>query len=323
LVGLLALVTSGALGYTAGYFLPSRFTPPLVAIVLFVTVEIVYNNHTWYSFLTPPAHGQITVWGIAPDLSGPQALFLLGVTAVALGSLGLIGRRPLAPGTVLLAGVLLTSTGVVLIQRNVPRDSFSQPMALSEFPLSHITPVCSHGSVSVCVHPAFRAQLPRLTGTINRIAAPVAGLPGAPDRFLDDNIAAVVNGPILGYPSSPAQEAQLRKDGIAVFNTPPQGTVILDPADSPSQIAVSLTFSYAVKAPPTAAQEAIALWLLRRAGFEPDLSTPNDVFDQSSYAGADAAAHRFGALPAATQRAWLRAHYSALLNGALGLSDLP
>jgi hypothetical protein len=212
---------------------------------------------------------------------------------------------------------------VVLIQRNVPQDSFSQPMALSEFPLSHVTPVCSHDPVSVCVHPAFRAQLPRLTQTINRIAAPVAGLPGAPDRFIDDNIVAVVNGPVLGYPSSPAQEAQLRRDGIDVFSTPPQRTVILDPADSPSQIAVALTFSYAVKAPPTAAQEAIALWLLRRAGFRPDLSTPNDVFDQSSYAGAEAAARRFGALPAAEQSSWLHTHYSALRNGALSLRDLP
>jgi hypothetical protein len=322
-VGLLALIASGALGYTVGYVLPSRFTPPLVAIILFVTVEMVYNNHRWYSFLVPPAHGQITVWGITPDLSGPQALFLLGVTGLALGSLGLIGRRPLVPGTVLLVGVLLTSAGVVLIQRNVPQDSFSQPMALSEFPLSHVTPVCSHDPVSVCVHPAFRAQLPRLTQTINRIAAPVAGLPGAPDRFIDDNIVAVVNGPVLGYPSSPAQEAQLRRDGIDVFSTPPQRTVILDPADSPSQIAVALTFSYAVKAPPTAAQEAIALWLLRRAGFRPDLSTPNDLFDQSSYAGAEAAARRFGALPAAAQSSWLRTHYSALRNGALSLSDLP
>jgi hypothetical protein len=322
-VGLLALVASGALGYTVGYFLPSRFTPPLVAIVLFVTVEMVYNNHRWYSFLVPPAHGQITVWGITPDLSGPQALFLLGVTALALGSLGLVGWRPLVPGIVLLAGALLTSAGVVLIQRNVPRDSFSQPMALSEFPLSHITPACSHTPVSVCVHPAFSAQLPRLARTINRIAAPVAGLPGAPTLFLDDDIVAVVNGPILGYPSSAAQEAQLRRDGIAVFSAPPPRTVILDPSDSPSQFAIALTFSYSVKAPPTAAQEAIALWLVRRAGFRPDLATPNDLFDQSWYAGADAAARRFGALPAATQRAWLHTHYSALRNGELSVGDLP
>jgi len=322
-VGLLALVASGALGYTLGYVLPSRFTPPLVAIVLFVTVEIVYNNHTWYSFLAPPAHGQITVWGITPDLSGPQSLFLLGVTGVALGSLGLAGLQTWVPGTVLLAGALFTTAGVVLIQRNVPPDSFGQPMALSEFPLSRITPVCSQDPVSVCVHPAFRAQLPRVTRTINRIAAPVAGLPGAPNRFIDDNIAAVVNGPILGYPTSPAQEAQIRSDGIYVFNTPPERTVVLDLADSPSQIAVALTFSYAVKAPPTAAQEAIALWLMRRAGFRPDLSTPNDVFDQASYPGADAAARRFGAIPAAVQRTWLHAHYSALRNGALSLSDVP
>jgi hypothetical protein len=196
-------------------------------------------------------------------------------------------------------------------------------MALSEFPLSRITPVCSHDPVSVCVHPAFKAQLPRLTRTINLIAAPIAGLPGAPNRFLDDNIVAVVNGPILGYPSSTAQEAQLRSDGIYVYGTPPQRTAILGPTDSPSQIAVALTFSYAVKAPPTAAQEAIALWLVRRAGFRPDLATPNDVFDQSSYPSADAAARRFGALPAAAQSAWLRAHYTALRNGAVSLSDVP
>jgi hypothetical protein len=322
-VGLLAVIASGALGYAIGYRFPSRFTPPLVAIVLFVAVELIYNNHTWYSFLVPPAHGQLTIWGITPDLSGPQSLLLLGLTGVALGSLGLAMRRALVPGGVVLAGLLLTTGGVVLVQRNVPHDSFGQPMALSEFPLSPITPVCSHDPVSVCVHPAFRAQLPELTRTINRIAAPLAGLPGVPHRFVDDDMVAGMSGPILGNPSSAAQEAQLHRDGISVFSTPPARTVVFDPADSPAQIAFALVFLDSVKEPPTGAQEAIMIWLLRRAGFSPDLSTVNRLFFGLSYPAAPGAAHRFGALPAAQQKAWLRTHFSALRDGTVTLDALP
>jgi hypothetical protein len=322
-VGLLALVASGALGYTLGYFLPSRFTPPLVAIALFVSIELIYNNHTWYSFLVPPAHGQLTVWGITPDLSGPQSLFLLGLTAVALSSLGLVVHRTLVPGSILLFGLLLTTAGVVLIQRNVPQDSFGQPMALSEFSLTRITPACSHDPVTVCVHPAFRAQLHGLSQTINRIAAPLAGLPGAPGRFIDDTMVAGMSGPTLGNPSSTAQEAQLRRDGLYVFSTPPTRTVVFDPEDTAAQIALGLVFLDSVKGPPTDAQEAIMMWLLRRTGFSPDLSAVNRRFFGLSYPAAPAAARRFGALPASTRKAWLRTHFSALQSGTLSLGDLP
>lgn len=323
LVGVLALVASGALGYALGYIVPSRFTPPLIAIALFVTIEIIYNNHTWYSFLLPPAHGQLTVWGITPDLSGPQSLFLLGLTGVALGALGLAGRWTLLPWGILLTGILLATTGIVLIQRNVPADSFNQPMALSEFPLTHITSACSHDPVSVCVHPAFKRQLPGLSRTINRIAAPLAGLPAAPQRFVDDDMVAGMSGPILGNPTSAAQEGQLRRDGLYVFSTPPGRTVVFDPEDSPAQIAFALAFLDSVKGPPTDAQEAIMMWLLRRAGFSPDLSSVNRLFPGLSYPAAPAAARRFGALPASQQSAWLRTHFSALRSGMLTLSDLP
>jgi hypothetical protein len=324
MVGLLALIASGSLGYAVGYFLPSRFTPPLVSVVLFETIQLIYNNHTWYSFLVPPAHGQLTVWGITPDLSGPQSLFLLGLTGVALGSLGVAVHRALVPLTVLLAGLLLATAGVMLIQRNVPSDSFGQPMALSEFPLSHITPACSHDSISVCVHPAFRARLPVLTRTINRIAAPLAGLPGTPDRFIDDDIVAGMGGPILGSPSSAAQEAQVRRDGLYVFSTPPAYTAVFDPDDSPAQIALALVFLNSVKGPPTDAQEAIMMWLLRRAGFSPDLSPVNRMFFGLAYSTAPrVAARRFATLSTSQQRAWLRTHFSAVQTGKLGLADLP
>ena len=52
---------------------------------------------------------------------------------------------------------------------------------LSRPPIPY-TPVCSTNPLPVCVHPAYRAQLGETATLINRIAAPVVGLPGAPTR---------------------------------------------------------------------------------------------------------------------------------------------
>lgn len=323
-VGLLALIASGALGYTIGYYFPNRFTPPLVAIGLFMAVELDYYLHQWYSFLAPQAHGQITAWGIVPDVSGPQSLFLLGLIGVALGGLGLAGGWTFARWSVGLAGLLLAVAGAVLVQRSVPQDSFGQPMALSEFPLTRITPACTRGPVTVCVHPAFRARLLGITGMINRIAAPLVGIPGAPTRFIDDDIVAGMSGPVLGNPSSPSQVAQLRRDGIFVFRAPPAGTAVFAPEDGPNFIALALVFRSPNKGAPTEAQETLMIWLLRRAGFSSDLYSLNMcAFPGVSYPNAAAAANRFGGLPAAQQRAWLRAHFASLRSGFVRTSASP
>ena len=42
--------------------------------------------------------------------------------------------------------------------------------------------MCHAAPLSVCVHPAYRAQLGETATLINRIAAPVLGAPGAPTR---------------------------------------------------------------------------------------------------------------------------------------------
>jgi hypothetical protein len=132
-----------------------------------------------------------------------------------------------------------------------------------------------------------------------------------------------MSGPVLGNPSSAVQEAQLRRDGLYVFSTPPARMVVFDPDDSPAQIAFALAFSGSVKGPPSDAQEAVMMWLLRRAGFSTDLSTVNSLFFGLSYPAAPAAARRFGALSARAQTAWLRTHFSALRSGTVTLSDLP
>jgi len=326
LVGLLAMVASAAVGYTAGYCLPSRFTPPLVAVGLFVTQGLASSAHAWYSFLAPEAHGELSVWGITPDLSWPQSLFLLGLAGMALGILALAVRRDLFSGGVLLAAILLTGIGAELVHRNVPWDFFRQPMSLSEIPITRITPSCTPSALAVCVHPGYRAQLSRIATTINRIAAPVVGLPGAPTRAIDDDVVVANDNGILMKAGSPSQAAQLRWDGLFVFDTPPAQTIVFDPWHAvhfPANIALDLVSPGLVKGPPSDAQEAIARWLVRRAGFSPDLSLSNPTFDTKYPPGVPTAEHRFAALAPSQQRAWLHAHFSRLRSGQLGLRDPP
>lgn len=324
-VGLLMVLASGAIGFALGSYLPGRFTPPLAAVGLFVATGLPYSAETWYSFLSPLSHGELSVWGVAPDLSAPQSLFLLGVTGAALMSVIFASHREPVPGAMLLGSVGIAAIGVIATAHSVPNDAFSQPMQLSEMPISHITPACSYAPVSVCVHPAFKKQLSGLSAMVNRIAAPLVGLPGVPTRSIDSAIVVGAGGDVLGDPSSPAGEANLRRDGLFVYDQPPPRTIVFDPwriTHWPAEIALDLINARFTKGPPSDAQEAIAKWLSQRAGFSPDLSHVNSMFSVS-YLDTQSAANRFGRLPVAERRAWLRTHFSALQTGQVSLEDLP
>jgi len=348
LVGLLAVPAQGAMGYAIGYRLPSRVTAPLVAVGLFVAQNVLGAQGPlhWYQFLSPGVTYNTGIqFGTDPDLSNLQLLFLLGLTGIAVSSLSVTSFRKLAAQCLLVAAIALTATSVALIKQNGQGGPFSAtgvtPLQFAQ-QLIPFRPVCAHAPIPVCVHPAFKADLSAITRTVNRVASPIAGLPGASTRALDGDIFQVLprdpKPDPTGYRMRTA--ALLRKKGMAVFPAQPKGVVALGLDSVPdlgssfaSQLAGSLVSSTGTPAglcdpsgcggPKGPAQEAIAVWLVQRAGFTVTWSQLSQDGASTPDSRVLAATRRFAALPSWQQRAWLGRHFRSLRDGQVRLTDVP
>ncbi len=343
LVGLLALPAHGAIGFALGRYLPSRFTAPLVAIGLFFAQGFIgaggirsirpraYPRLGWVEFLSPTAQLDASVWyGVRPDLGLSPVLFLLGLTGLALGSLALRDRRNLGSWTVLLAAGLLTAIGMARIADNAPHGGIAALRSMHngrpvvESTLIPYESVCSADPLPVCVHPAYRPTLSDRAAAINRIAAPLVGLPGAPTR---------------------AEQHPLNAFSVAVAD----GTLVFDSGlgggldDVPwfaGAVTFALTHNIALTMPgrPSrlpcpggdprpclTAQDALQIWLMWRAGYPVAVHGRRGapILMDSEWEAASAAAERFAALDPARQREWLSANYAALRRGEIRLEDLP
>jgi hypothetical protein len=325
-VGAAAIVAFSAVGFAVGAGFPSRFTAPLVAIVALFAPQIgviaIQHGHPWgrVSFAegaTVP--GTATFVPFHPGLSATQLLFLLGITGVALGALALPGgaggRRLRSVGAVVMAiGLFAAGTGVALA------DTARETGQGIVIPALHdaadvrpvvTVPVCDHGAIPICVHPAYQAMLPVLSAQLAPLLGEVGGLPGAPVRVeigsttpAADAAHALVIGP-----------AVLVNPGLTFDTVPPD--LRTDVAINTIQVVVAEG-----RGPIGSAQQAIAGGLaqtmhLDLPGREADSLLPPPG------SSAAAAAHRFAALPATTRHDWLVSHGEALRAGRLTLADIP
>jgi hypothetical protein len=71
------------------------------------------------------------------------------------------------------------------------------------------------------------------------------------------------------------------------------------------------------------AQEAMAVWLVQRAGFSVQWSELNEANSSTPDQKVLAAAQHFAALPPWQQRGWLSTHFTSLRSGQVSLADLP
>ena len=325
-VGAAAIVAFSAVGFAIGAAFPSRFTAPLVAIVALFVPQIgviaIQHGHPWgrVSFAegaTVP--GTATFVPFHPGLSVTQLLFLLGITGVALGALALPrgagGRRLRSVGAVVTTvGLLAAGTGVALADtaRETGQGIVIPALhaAADDRPIVAV-PVCDHGVIPICVHPAYQAMLPALAAQIGAPLAVLGGLPGAPVRIE------------IGSTTSAADTAHTLVIGPAVLANPGL-TFDTVPPDLRSDVAINAiqVVVAADRGPIGPAQQAIAGALaqsmhLNLPGREADPLLP------APGSPAAAAAQRFAALPATTQHDWLVSHVEALRAGRLTLTDIP
>ena len=221
-VGAAFVAASCALGFTAGALLPSRFTAPVAAFVMFLALAggaFALQANVTYAQIWPlnvqgafPGDAYGIFYPYFPDLPIAQLMFLAGLAAAALGGLGLpaaAGGRWLrgAAAAVTAAGLAAAVTGVVLAgTARLEEHGIVIPAlhdAASDRPTPY-TPVCSHTAIPICLQPAYRALLADVTAALGPVLSQVAGLPGAPVRVTQVAVTSVhadpSNGIALGGP---------------------------------------------------------------------------------------------------------------------------
>ena len=300
-IGLLIAAASATWGYAAGTWFPGRFTAPLSAVVVFLflflpgafSYPIQNLNFFSQSF-------DSVFFPVRTDLSPLHAAMLLGLTVLALGCIVLKRHRNLPAWGTALAGAAPSVACVVVLV------GVGRPGTMSPLPYE---PVCSQGSIEVCMHPAYQAVQAETVDVIERLTQPLVGVPGAPTKAVQ-------------VPS--AAEWGLTPDGVLRFE-PHESYAFLGggPDSLASQISGVLTYGAACC---DEAQEVIRGWLLEQAG------VPIAICEEDRDEGGVCTGvprryvphiERFAALPPEVRHAWLYDNYAALTRGELTLEDLP
>jgi hypothetical protein len=335
LVGAASVPALAALGFTAGTVLPSRYTPPLVAMGAFVVfesgLELVHGaGSPWQisPLVTGPYQlgnyeGLATFYPYLPDLPIAQVIFLVGLTLALLGVLGLPSpagerRARLTAAALTVTGVLAAATGAALAGtgRLDPHGMIAIPAlhnAADDRPAAY-TPVCSHTAIPVCLHPAYRAYLDAVSTDLAPLLDELAGVAGAPARITQTT-------PTYRWIDG---RVDIATSARTMHGTPPVYTFVLpDQASGGPTIGVAQSANQVrdeigrdlvaavVGAGSDPAQQAVTAGILYLGrAIAPD--SPVGV-----------AAQRFAALPVGARHAWLVAHAAGLKAGRITLDQLP
>ena len=319
------LAACATVGFTAGRLLPGRLTSPLAAVGVFAMMALGMESAihgSGFGFLSPiyPALSlnSSVFYATGPDLALVQIAFDLGVTAALLGVIALRDFRGVGTGLAAAGLALALGAAVMASGSRLERGGVLVPLLDGNAPaVVAYLPVCSQGrAVQVCVHPAYSGELNVLTATIGRLAAPLVDTPALPAR-------AEQSSSVDGDDGVRSATVQVRfKSFIS------QGGTITPPAQA-SQFSTEVALQL-VTSPSTPftdadpAQRAVALFLLRQAGYAPSRTAgPDKAALLPADASIDTAARRLAALAPAARHSWLNAHIKALQSGTLTLGELP
>ena len=278
-----SLVLHVVAGYLAGRAVPHRATAALVLTVTALWAGLRVPGMSWWSLVPPAAFDQIALFTtLRPRVLVHQAAWTAGlITALILGYVMWATRRFLIVLPLLAA---LAATSAATLGLHSSGGTTVAPTAAE--------PVCREWPLTVCVHPALRDALPRLTAAVTPLAARLDDTPGAFTRV----------------EQRPAWTPVSVMDGVA--------TVHLDQDLSPGfaaravrQISRSLRDAGTCAASPESPDGYRALvdaWLLGE--------DPPAIPDAH-------AARRFASWNEAERRAWLRFNFAEYRSCTLGPAD--
>jgi hypothetical protein len=343
LSGLTALIACVTVGFAAGLLVPSRLTAPLVAVGVFAAMAAgmataLHDGERGDGLLSPLYPGtwlHATVfYAVRPDLAYLQIGCYLGA-ATALAGLVVL-RVHAADRAVLRAGSALAIAGVAVVAGAFALLSTGHYDARGlVIPLLHdaasdrrisYTPVCvADRTIPVCLHPAYARsnELDLFDSTVNKIAAPLAGVPGLPvraEQSLSGDIGeplAYVSGrpPVLSLPDDIVQGTSIGPSAFATALYTRIALALVTPVGT--RLPENKSCRCAAVVLTTTAQNAVALYLLDQAGFPAD---PDLIPGDAGVAGAERA---LAALTPAARHAWLLDHIAALRSGTLTVGELP
>jgi hypothetical protein len=334
-VGCAELAVICALGFAVGALFPSRFTAPLAALgAFFLSLEGFHNavaQSSVFALLSPttsvPADDIGVFYHYLPDVAIVQLMFLLGLTALVLGALGLARAADAGPqlrraAAILgVAGLAATGTAIGLVgtaHQGTAGEVIPDLHDAANDRLIAFTPVCSPaGGVPVCVHPAYRADLHDVTAAFRPALREVAGLPGAPTRItqVGNPALAIPTGRLAGSPP------------VLYYSMPVLGSAFGQTARDLTQGLQGLFVAAFIAGPRgfvgqggTPAQQVVQTVLQKAIGSQWDSPGPGHGPPSPAMTAATA---RFAALPAGARHAWLTTHLAALRAGRITLAQLP
>jgi len=345
-VGAAGIPALSAVGFAAGAWFPSRFTVPIATVGAFFALGFSAQPRAPQWQVSPTAAGSPyigpdagigTFYHYLPDLSIAQVICMAGVTAAAIGAVGLLDRasgpwlRTLAYGmTAAGLAAVFVAAGLAGTARLDPHGMLAIPAlhdAASDEPIKY-TPVCDHAAVPICLNPAYAAYLPNVREAITPVLTELAGLPGLPKSVGQDppayggplNSSFVAGGAgVVVSEASPGGSQQFNLVLPDQLPAEPGGadiTVRQFVGQIRLSVAADLINKVVGSAPggESRAQHAVVTALTFDAGVT---RVPR------ADAAVSAAASRFAALPAAVRHAWLAAHLTALRAGRITLAQLP
>ncbi|MFE7130293.1 hypothetical protein ACFVIM_05500 [Streptomyces sp. NPDC057638] len=160
-VGWLGLLVWTTAGFAIGRAWPSRFAPPLAAVLPYGIYALGFDWSDTAYLLSPYLDELVDPYGVPADgVYTAQAVWLAGLLAVLACAVlwGTAARRALAAAAV--PALALAVTGIVLVAGFDGR--FQQTIAARSDSAVLATSCTSGGTPEVCVHPAFRSALPTL-----------------------------------------------------------------------------------------------------------------------------------------------------------------
>jgi hypothetical protein len=358
-IAALAIAVQAAIGYAAGTFagspLTSRLMTGLVPIALFVaqvlpprlrgdTVMLGPTTGTSshpYENLAPwkvvQAIAGSVFWSPRMDLVWPAAAWVGGLGGLALAVM-VLRRRPRSPvaWATLVAAALAIVAGWTQL---VPAPVFAVPSPSRAIAYE---PACTQRSIEICVHPAYRSVLDETANLVDPVVRPLAGLPGFPVRA--EQVRPDREGDAIG----PLELGPVASDRLGILPANANTPDVVE-ASNVAVAAVAGQTDWFRTGRLTAAQSALAVWLMRQAGWNLNLADLSwngaaegiflpsidglaiekattreeaDAMAEATLTDIVRAADRFGALTPEQQHAWLEANFAALRAGDLSLKDL-
>lgn len=294
-----ALWASAAVGWTAGWLMPTRVTGPLAGLALyFVGVA---------GSMDLDALGRIALL----PTGAPEALRPTENIGAAMGWLQLAWFGSIA--------VLAFGVAVAAARRRFPMSLLGvggvavlAAVALLQTPGRHLDPeaplVCDQGEIEVCAHPAYEGQLAEMADVIRATIKPLVDAGIVPSRVVEDDY---LDG------------GDLDRSAIGFFFPYPVPAVVAEDV-AQSALRDSYCISEGTSEETEMAWSFMVRWLVIQAGLEPPVhfsAAPEDpplFFDEQQ----EAADRRFESLGPEGQVTWLRRNYERLVACELRIEEI-